>query len=676
MRACHRTPYGCMMVTGSMEKIPFLLDLVVLYTFSAVVVYLFHKLNQSPIVGFLLSGVLVGPYGLGLVSDTETVHVLADIGVMLLLFSLGLEFSLEKLLRMRQLVLGTGLAQVLSTVLIVSVVAIYLGVAVPLGIFLGFLLALSSTAVVVKMLMERGEVDAIHGRVALGLLIFQDLCVVPMIILVPLLAGEAADWIRLSQELVQSVFIVGGVIVSARYLFPFLLHQVVETRSRELFVIVAILAFLGTAWLTSAAGFPLALGSFLAGLILSGSEYSNQVFSDIRPLRDTLNSLFFLSMGMLVNLNFVMDHLGMLLAILMSVIVGKALIVTGAVLVTGLPFRVAVLNGLCLAQIGEFSFVLLEAGRDIGLVPPNFYQIVISTAVASMALTPALFALARRIVARPVISRFSMFSAKRQAIRELDTEEGISKDHVILCGFGASGRNIARVLKANTISYIVLELNAQVVRTAREGGEPIYFGDCADHEILVHAGIGQARAIVFAISDPFSAPRAVQTARNLNREIMILIRTRYIAEIDRLYDLGASEVVSEEFESSIELLTRIMRIYHLPRTLVALEVKSIREGRYGIFREGKATVPRLRLSKDLDIYTEAVKVSRNSRVCKEEIAKSNLREHSGALILGIVREGQTINNPVASEVIRADDLLILSGSKDQLKKAISILRES
>ncbi|MFQ5542425.1 MAG: cation:proton antiporter, partial [Candidatus Binatia bacterium] len=594
-------------------------------------------------------------------------------GVMLLLFSLGLEFSLEKLLQMRHVVLGTGSAQVITTILLVLAVTVYLEIPPSMGVFLGFLIALSSTAIVVKVLMERREIDSIHGRVALGLLIFQDLCVVPMIVIIPLLAGQETHWLAVGQALLTAFLIIAAVVIVARYVFPLVLHQIVGTRSKELFVITAILMFLGTAWITSEAGFSLALGAFLAGLILSGSEYSHQVFADIRPLRDSLNSLFFISMGMLVDPAFVWSHLGTVLAVLGSVVIGKALIVAGAVLVTGLPLQVAILNGLGLAQIGEFSFVLLEEGAGVALVPPDWYQIILSVAVVTMILTPSFFSLSRLLVSVPIVGKWAVLTSRARTIRELDAAKEELKDHVILCGFGASGRNIARALKANNIAYVVLELNAQTVRGERRNGEPIYFGDCTDSKILEHAGILQARVIVFAISDPFSTRRVVRVTRDLNRDIVILSRTRYISEFDELYKLGATEVVSEEFEASIELLTRILRIFHLPRQLVALEVKSIREGRYGLFRKSKATVPRLRLSKDLDVYTEAVAVKKESAVCNKAIAESGLRRKSGALILGIVRDGQTINNPSASETILPGDLLILSGSKDQLDRAMQLL---
>ena len=643
-----------------MEHIPILNDLLVVYGFSAVVVYLFHKLNQSPIVGFLVAGVLAGPHTLSLVSDVDSVEMLAEIGVMLLLFSLGLEISFDKLVQVRHIVLASGPVQVLITIAAVSTVVFYFGVPLHQSIFLGFLLALSSTAIVVKMLTERREIDAIHGRVALGVLIFQDLSVLPMMILIPLLAGESLNAVGVLLALGEAFLIIGAVVVIARFIFPVILEQIVGTRSKELFVIAAIVLFLGTAWVASEGGFSLALGSFLAGLMLSGSEYSQQVFADIRPFRDGLNGLFFISVGMLVNPAFLWANLEWMLVVVISVLLIRSLILAGTVLLTGFSVPVAFIVALAMAQIGEFSFILLEAGSAAGLVGPNWYQIIISVAVATMVLTPFLFSLSRRLTASRLITKWLRLPKQTEAIKELDNAKEVLHDHVILCGFGASGRNLARVLKAQEIPYVILELDSQTVRKERKNLEPIYFGDGTDPEILTHAGIRSARVIIFAISDPFSTRRAVRLARSMNQDIVILIRTRYISEIDQLYELGATEVVAEEFEASLELLTRTMRVYHLPRELVRLEIRTIREGRYGVFRRSEATVPRLRLSGDMDVFTESVEVGNQSPLCHTEIAQSGFRGRSGALILGIIRNGQTINNPEATEVIRPGDLLVLT----------------
>ncbi len=657
-----------------MEQSHFIGDLVIVYGCGALVVYVFQKLRQSNVVGFLVTGIIVGPFGLSLVGDAATVHILAEIGVMLLLFSLGLEFSFRKLMQLRYVVFGTGSVQVASTILLVMGAAALAEMNIRTGVFLGFLTALSSTAIVVKMLLDRAETDAIHGRVSLGVLIFQDLCVVPMIVLVPLLAETGPIWAPLGKALGKSAAVIAVVVLLARYVFPYLLRHIVGTRSKELFVIAALWILLGMSWTLSLFGFSLALGAFLAGMTVSESEYSHQIFADIRPFRDGLNSLFFISIGMLVDIRFIWEQAASVILLILAIVVGKAILTTLSVAITRIPLQVGIMVGFSMAQIGEFSFVLLEAGMRNGLVESSLYQRVISTSVATMILTPMFFWISRALLSNNRLSSLVRKFGTRSNILELDKQTGIMQDHVLICGFGITGQNIASVLKANKISYIILELNARTVREQRLKGEPIFYGDCTDAGILTHAGIMKARVILFVLSDPFATRAAVRTARSLNPEIVILTRNKYLADLDDLLNLGANEVISEEFESSIELLARILRVYHFPRQVVAQEIKSIRDARYRIFRNLDRTVPRLRLSTELDVYTETYRIDEYSAVCGLTVSQTGLRQKTGALILGIVRESDTLNNPEPSVTIQPGNLLIMSGTKDQLKRAMDMIR--
>lgn len=644
------------------------------YAVSAVVVYLFHLLRQSPIVGFLVTGVLVGPSGLGLVSEVETVRVLAEIGVMLLLFSIGLEFSIRKLAQVRRVVLLSGPVQIIASITLVTLALTLAGVDTGLALVTGFLIALSSTAMIVRILLDRGEVDSLHGRVCLGILILQDLAVVPMMVLIPHLGSSQESWFEILKAVGVAFAILILIFLIARYVFPRVVRRIVAMRSKELFIISVLLAFLGIAWVSSEAGFSLALGGFLAGFILSTSEYSHQIFSEIRPLRDSLNSLFFVSVGMLVDPAFIIANLGSVFSVIGLVILGKFVITTFAAALAGLPIPVTIITGLTLAQIGEFSFIILEQAFHFGLVPDAWYQLLITCAVATMILTPLMVAGGRRLAGSRAIGRLAAQSARQLAIRELDREEPGRADHVVICGFGVSGRNIALALEANEIRYLVLELNPTTVREWKAKGIPIHFGDCTDAEILEHAGIRQARVIVLAVSDPFALRRAAPLARSLNPEIVILTRVKRLSEIDELYNLGANEVVPEEFEGSIELLTRILRLFNFPRDLIASEVRRIREERYDLFRDNKKTIPRLRLSEELDVFTETFAVPNGSPLAGLRIAESNLRRDSGALILGIIRDNVPINNPTADDQILAGDNLVLSGTKQQLKDAIGLIR--
>ena len=655
-----------------MDEIHILGDLVVVFGCAAPVVYLFHRLKQSPIVGFVLSGVLIGPFGLSLIRDVTNVNTLAILGVMILLFSLGLEFSLKKLMETRVAVFVTGPLQMAGTAIPVILLARHLGVSTGTGLIYGILIAVSSTTVLMKMLAERSEVDSLHGRIGLGISIFQDLCTVPMIVAIPLLASGEAVLPAVLTALGKAAVIIAAVVMVARYLFPILLGGILRTRSKELFLITSVFMFLGTAWVTSIAGISLALGSFLAGLILSESEYGHQIFAEVRPFRDSLNSLFFISVGMLVDPVVIVRNLPAILGMSAALIIGKALITTVAAVASRVPLQVGILTGVALAQIGEFSFIILQASAAVGLVTARAYQTLLTSSLLTMVFTPVLFGVARGLVGRRDWQQ-TKWPAWAKATETGLAAPAVLEDHVIICGFGVGGRNIVRVLKANRIPYTVLDLNAQSVTEARDEGEPVLFGDCSSAHILELAGIHRARVIVFAISDPFAARLAVGVARRMNRELVILTRTKYVADMDALWDTGSTEVIAEEFEAALELVTRILRVYNAPRALVAAEIKSIRDLRFGIFREDRATVPRIRLSSDVDVYTETWDVPQGSPWNGTTVADSRLRSDTGVLILGIIRENRTLNNPGPDEQIVSGDRLVLSGTKEQLRKAIQTL---
>ena len=653
-------------------EIGLLKDLVVVFGCAAPVVYLFHRLKQSPIVGFVVTGAIVGPYGLHLVSDGDSVRTLATVGVMILLFSLGLEFSLKKLMETRVAVLVAGPLQLGSTIAIVILITQYFEIPINSGLIYGMLIGLSSTAVFMKMLAERGEADAIHGRLGLGIAIFQDLCTIPFLIAIPLMADRNADALSVASALGKSVALIALVLIAARYLFPILLRGILKTSNKELFLITSIFMFLGTAWATANAGVSLGLGSFLAGLILSESEYGHHIFAEVRPFRDSLNSLFFISIGMLVNPGFILGNAGLILGLTAAIVAGKIIIVTSAVMACRISLQPSFLTGVALCQVGEFSFVLLQAASGLGIISQGPYQIILACSVISMLLTPVLFGLSRKL-----LSRYARDWNPRVVLghRGEESAENLQsiKDHVVICGFGLSGQHIARVLKANRIPYIIVDLNEQRVRESRKDGEPIIFGDCTSSHILELAGIHRSRVIVFVISDPFATRLAIASARQLSPEIVVLTRTKYVADMDVLWDQGSTEVIAEEFEASLELMTRILRVYNAPRAMVAAEIKSIRDQRFGIFRERKITVPRIRLSTDVDVYTETWQVPPDCSWHGSTVEATRLRGETGVLILGIVRENHTLNNPGPQESILSGDLLVLSGTKNQLKNALLML---
>lgn len=659
-----------------MEELVFLKDLMLVFGVSTLVVYLFHRLRQPAIVGFLASGVLMGPHGLSLIADVHQVELLAEIGVVLLLFTIGLEFSISKLNQMRQLVLGGGSLQVLGTILLIGGGAWLLGLPPAQAVFFGFLLALSSTAIVLKILMDRGEIDSPQGRFAVGILIFQDLCVVPLMLLTPVLSGkEATSAVAILLVLGKVALTVTLIFSLSRLVVPRLLFEVVKMRSPEVFIISIILICLGTAWATSQIGLSLALGAFLAGMVIAESEYSHQVLTNILPLRDGFISLFFISVGMLMDVRTLLNHPLEVAGTLSAILIVKTVVVVGSVLVLGYPLRVAVLVGCALAQVGEFSFVLSRVGWEWGLITPQLNQYFLSASVISLLLTPFAIHISPKLAGGIGRLRWVERWFPGRKFEELKPEQVDIRDHVIIVGYGPGGRNLSRVLKAIEVPYCILELNGETVRRMRRNGEPIYYGDAASPEVLKHLVIHHARALVVAVSDPASIRRAVRVARDLNPRLYIIVRTRYMAEIDELYRLGADEVISEEFETSIELFARVLRRYHIPRTVIGEQIEKIRQERYEMLRQLEG--PRLAQAELTRIFAqvemETYLVGEGGSTTGKTIAELHVRRRTGASVVAVIQNGRITANPGPEHRISAGQVLVLVGSRKQVEGALALL---
>ncbi|MEE9154286.1 MAG: cation:proton antiporter [candidate division NC10 bacterium] len=661
-----------------MEELGFLKDLVLVFGVSTLVVFLFHRLRQPTIVGFLVSGVLVGPYGLSLIADVHQVELLAEIGVVLLLFTIGLEFSISKLNQMRWLVLGGGSLQVLGTILLIGGGAWLFGLPPAQAVFFGFLLALSSTAIVLKILMDRGEIDSPQGRFAVGMLLFQDVCVVPLMLLTPLLSGKTATGpVAILLVLGKVALTVTLIFFLSRLLVPRLLFQVVKMRSPEIFIISIILICLGTAWATSQIGLSLALGAFLAGMVIAESEYSHQTMANILPLRDSFMGLFFVSVGMLMNLGTLLTHPLEVAGTLLAILIGKTVVVVGSVLVLGYPLRVAALVGCALAQVGEFSFVLSRVGWEWGLITPELNQYFLSAAVISLLLTPFVIQLSPKLADRIGRLRGVERWFPGRSFEELKPERVQLRDHVIIVGYGPTGGNLSRVLKATQVPYCILELNGETVRRMRAKGEPIYYGDVASQEVLKHLGIQHARSLVIAISDPASIRRATRLARDLNPHLYILVRTRYEVEIDELYRLGANEVIAEEFETSIELFARVLRRYHLPRSVIGEQVEKVRQEKYEMLRQfqapplGQSDVTRLFAQVEMETYLTREAGSTTGKT----IGELHIRHRTGASVVAVIQDGRIIANPGPEHRIAAGEVLVLVGNRQQVEQALVFLSQ-
>ena len=529
-----------------------LTDIIIILGLSVTVMLVILRFRVPAIIGYLLTGILAGPHGLRLIGAVHEVELISEVGVVLLLFSIGIEFSLRNLLQIRRAVFVGGTLQVVLTVSVCALIASGLGFPAPKALFFGFLFALSSTAVVLKILTERAQIETPHGKIALAILIFQDMVVVPMMILTPLLAGMSGPSGTPPLILVaRGCLLILFLIAAYKWIVPALLFQVAKTKSRELFLISVVFICFSVAWLTSSMGLSLALGAFLAGLIISESEYSHEALGRILPSRDIFVSFFFISIGMLMDVGFLLGNPAYLMLLTACVIFIKVLtgaIATGAL---GYPLRTVVLTGLALAQVGEFSFILSRSGMELGLLDEHAYQLFLNISLLSMAVTPALIHFSAPLAEQAMRLPLPLsLKQGRMALSPLGDPESAAPltDHLIIIGFGVNGRNVARAANRAGIPFCVLELNPETVRAEREAGVPIVYGDACQDAVLTHVRIEHARTVVTALPDAASTRRIVSLARQLNPRVHIIARTRFIAEVGPLFDLGADEVVPEEFE--------------------------------------------------------------------------------------------------------------------------------
>jgi CPA2 family monovalent cation:H+ antiporter-2 len=561
-----------MLLTAALVP-PFIVQLVALVVASAGIAYACYRLGLVPIVGFLVAGVFIGPHALGLVSDLDLVNAAAEAGVILLLFTIGIEFSLEKLARIKRLIFVGGSLQVVLASLATMALLMFLGVGWRAGLFTGLLVSLSSTAIVLKLLGDRGEADHSYGLVAFGLLIFQDLAIIVMVLLVPMLGGSGGSANGIGIALAKAAGIILLVLLVARRLMPPLLERVARTCSPELFLLTVIAICFGTAWLTSVAGVSLSLGAFLAGLLVSESRFSHHAFGEIMPLQILFSATFFASVGMLLDLSFVVRNLPLVLAAVATVLVVKILTTGASVRALGYPVPVAAAAALSLSQVGEFSFVLERAGQAAGLSPAGVgqpgSQAFIAASVMLMVVTPQLTVLGSSLAAR--LERRRPAPDRLPADRpELSSEPATGlAQHAVVAGYGQAARQLVPGLVEAQIPFLITTLSPGGAIEAEAAGVPVLRGDYARQHTLRAAGIDRARIIVLADDDPAVARRVVAVARSLAPGVTILVRTRYQTEAASLREAGADLVVVEEVESVVQVLDEVMQVYRVEPEAIA-----------------------------------------------------------------------------------------------------------
>ncbi len=553
-----------------MPEHDFLLEVVIFLAAAVVFVLLSRRLRANPIIGYLAAGILIGPHGVELVGNAETTRGLAELGIAFLLFSIGLELSWKRLGVLRAQIFGLGSAQFLVSGLAIGAVAVALGASVEAAVIVGGGLALSSTAIVLQLLSERGEIASRMGRVTFSILLLQDLAVVPLLAIVPLLgAGAATDWADLGRAAATGIVAVLAMAVAGRVALRPLLHAIAATRGPEVFVAVTLLVVLGTGWAAEKIGLSLSLGAFLAGLLLAETEFRHQVEADIKPFRSLLLGLFFMTIGMTIDLGMALAHWSLVGGLVVTLLVGKAAILFGLCRLFGLPGMLSLRVGLLLSQGGEFAFILIGGATAAQVLPPTIGQICLMVVGLTMALTPLLAHLGKRLSEH--FERQSVIGLAALEVENLDLE-----GHVIVAGFGRMGQVLARLLDGRRIPYVALDTDPAVVREMRAKGFPVYYGDTSRPELLWGVGADRARAAVVVVGDDEAAIRTVRLLRAKLPDLSILARVRDRSRMKMLTDAGASVIVPETLEASLQLGRRLLRDLGMPEEDVVGAIDALR----------------------------------------------------------------------------------------------------
>jgi CPA2 family monovalent cation:H+ antiporter-2 len=644
----------------------------VLLAASVVLVVAFRYLHLPPILAYLCAGILVGPHGLALVPDAQPIRLLAEFGLVFLLFTLGLEFSLSRLMAMKSLVFGLGGVQMVVTGGAIGALALWLDVPMAGAIVIGGMLAMSSTAIGMKLLVDQLEQNSRHGRAAFGVLLFQDLAVVPLLILLPALAGDGQQplWQTFGGTLLKSVAVLVGIMIIGRWLIRPMFHEIAAARSRELFMFTVLLLTLTAAWVTHAAGLSLALGAFLAGMMLSETEYRHQVEGDIAPFRDILLGLFFVTVGMLLDTGVVWRHAGWVALAVLGLLAFKTLLMFGLGRLFRLEAGVALRTGLVLSQAGEFAFALLLQARELALLDARAAQFTLAVVVLSMLLSPLVIRhngwLAKRLVRSYTRARESNLDAIRAT--------AAGGRHVIICGYGRSGQNLAWMLEQESIPHLALDLDPVRVRDARDAGKPVVYGDADRRDVLEAAGVQHAPALVVSFNNLPSALRILEITRHVRPDMPVIVRTMDDAALEQLKAAGATEVVPESLEGSLMMGSHLLLLLGVPVSRIVTHVRDVRNDRYRMLRgffhgvyetgEGGTRAYHERL--------HSVELTGGARAIGQTIADLHLEE-AGVSVNAVRRGGIRGPEPAPETRLAAGDVLVLYGTPESIDEAEKIL---
>lgn len=642
------------------------LNIIALMFIAVCSVAAFKRIHLPPILAYLFAGVIAGPQLLAIFSHPQEMHLLAEIGIVFLLFSLGLEFSLPKLIAMRSLVFGVGLGQMLLTTSVFTAIPLLLGVSLSAAIIIGGAMALSSTAIVIKQATEMGILNNRRTQLAVSILLFQDLAVVPFLIAIPLLAqtGEVSIGLALGGALLKGIFVIALLMSIGKWVLPWVFREVARTRTDELFVLTTILIALLAGGLTYYFGLSMALGAFLAGMMLGESQYKYQLEADIRPFRDILMGLFFVTVGMQLDLGVLWRHLFTITFGVLLLMVVKVVLARVAATIVKTDSLDAWSAGIKLCQIGEFSFVIAALATTHGVLTLEQSSLIVSMGVISMALTPWLMShsvdIAKRLVRAP---------AHQLASTRLHSSDTLT-NHVVICGFGRVGQSVARMLKMEGIHFIAIDIDPVRAHESRNAGEPVLFGDASQKDILTNANVQQAKLVLVTFDESEKAKQVISRTRQISESIDVMVRTKRDYHLESLYSAGANQVVPELQEGSLMLISQVLHYAGVPMSRILKRVRAERKGRYDHlhgFYPGETTEISYGTEDKLEFIHAIVLTEHASCVGKriKEIDFAKMR----VKVKGLRRNGTELTDPDHEAELQPHDVLVIAGKPRRVERA-------
>ncbi|MGD9580882.1 MAG: cation:proton antiporter [Vampirovibrionia bacterium] len=648
-----------------MHNSQFLLDLAIIFIVASVTGMLISKLKQPAIVAYILTGVLLGPNVFGLVSDEELVNQLSHVGVIALLFTLGLEFSLSKFNQMRNSVLFTGSMQIIGTLVVVCLLLLMFNFNITQSILIGSAIALSSTVVVLRTLTSSNQIDSLHGRIIVGILIIQDLSLIPIMIILPnLTAGETITLLPIIYAVLKAGFFLVLAIFVSFWLTPKLMDFITST-NKEFLIFSSIAIAISTALVATLFGISMELGAFVAGLALSGTVQSKQVIVEVTPLRDVFAMIFFVSIGLMLDISFFISNLPMICLVVVLIILIKFLVTFFVVFAAKQPGQTAVWAGLSLFQIGEFSFIITQLGYSEKVINENIYSLLITSTLMTMLLTPFVIKSIPSFIT--LLEKQTWWNKYFRGPLKVEADTCELCGHVIISGFGPIGRSIAKVLTLGHQDYIVIEMNNKTIQELKSENISAIYGDASHEEILHHSNIDKAKILIVTLPDTKTTERAIFKAREMNKDIFIIARSRYQFGIQSLYDAGANVVVYEEYETSLGIISKILGVLNYTKSEIETIVDLAYASKYNIIHNicDDHVASKLIIKSIKENEVEWIKVTRNHLIANKQIKDCNIREKTGASILSITKDNNNILNPVPETVINEGDVLAVLVNQKQ-----------